>query len=67
MARELPTVTLACVDTLNHALALRALVHSQRDLRFARTLFLTDAIPGGIDVPAGVDVEPIASIASRDD
>jgi len=65
--RALPSVTLACVDTMNHALALRALAHSRRSLQFARTLLLTDAIPASVDVPAGIDVEPIAPLASRDD
>ena len=65
--RDLRGVTLACIDTLNHALALRALEHSQRGLRFARTLLLTDAIPDGIRVPAHVDVAPIAPLRSRDD
>jgi tetratricopeptide (TPR) repeat protein len=65
--QTLEGVTLACVDTANHALALRALDVSRRDLRFARTLFLTDAIPADVAVPAGIDVQPIARLASRDD
>ena len=65
--RELNTVTLACVDTVNHALALRALERSQRDLRFARALFLSDRIPDGTPVPAGVEWERIARLQSRDD
>ena len=65
--RELSGVTLACVDTLNHALALRALDRSQRGLRFARTLFVTDGVPGDVAVPAGIDVATIAPLASRDD
>ena len=64
---SLPGVTLACVDTANHALALRALVHSQRGVQFARAMFLTDAMPGGLATPAGIDVVPIGCIASRDD
>ena len=64
---ELPGVTLACIDTINHALALRALEHSQRGLRFARRVLLTDAVPEGTHVPAGIDVEPIARLQSRDD
>src|SRR6185437_12527443 len=65
--RELNTVTLACVDTVNHALALRALERSQRDLRFARALFLSDRIPDGTPVPAGIEWERIAPLQSRDD
>ncbi len=65
--RELAGVTVACVDTANHALALRALAASRRDLRFAQTLFLTDAVPAGVDVPADVEVVPVTRLASRDD
>jgi len=65
--RELKTVTLACVDTVNHALALRALERSQRDLRFARALFLSDRIPDGTPLPAGIEWERIARLQSRDD
>lgn len=64
---ELPGVTLACVDTRNHALALRAIARSIRDVRFGRAIFLTDAIPTGVDVPDGLDVQPIAPLASRED
>jgi hypothetical protein len=65
--RELNTVTLACVDTANHALALRALERSQRGLRFARALFLSDRIPEGTPVPAGIEWDPIARLQSRDE
>ena len=65
--RKLPDVTLACVDTANHALALRALGLSRRNLAFGRTLFVTDRIPDGIDVPSGIDVVTIDALASRDD
>ncbi len=64
---ELRDVTLACIDTANHALALRALDLSRRGLAFGRTLFLTDAIPADIDVPPGIDVVAIDRLASRDD
>jgi hypothetical protein len=60
---QLPGVTLVCVDTLNHALALRAIARSRQGVRFARTLFVTDAIPAGVDVPAGVEVTRIAPLA----
>ena len=63
---QLPGVTLACIDTANHALALRALARSSADIRFARTLFLTDKVPDGVQVPDGVDVVAIAPISSRD-
>ena len=58
----LPDLTLCCIDTVNHALALRALRLSAARIAFGRTLFITDrAIPG-----AGVDIEAIAPLASRD-
>jgi len=65
-ASDLRDVTLVCVDTANHALALRALALSGRSLAFGRTLFLTDAIPRGVDVPAPIEVRAIAPLASRD-
>ncbi len=65
--RELPEVTLACIDTANHALALRALEHSSRGLAFGRSLFLTDRVPAGVTVPTGIDVVTIAALGSRDD
>ena len=63
---ELRGVTLCCIDTANHALALRALLRSRVGVRFARTVFLTDALPHELAAPEGVDVIPIAPIASRD-
>ena len=63
---DLRGVTLACIDTANHALALRALALSGRSLAFGRTLFLTDAIPRGVDVPAAIEVQAIAPLSSRD-
>ncbi|HET7033729.1 MAG TPA: DUF5672 family protein [Casimicrobiaceae bacterium] len=63
---ELPGVTLCCVDTRNHALALRALAKSQEGVRFGRTLLLTDALPAGFSAPAEVDFIAIGDIASRD-
>ncbi len=60
-------VTLVCIDTANHALALRALAHCHADLCFARTIFLTDALPADASVPDGVEIVPIRSIESRDD
>src|SRR4051812_43965512 len=64
--RDLPGVTLACIDTANHALALRALSLSTRSLRFAEVMLLTDAIPATLQVPNGVEVRSIAPIASRE-
>jgi tetratricopeptide (TPR) repeat protein len=64
---ELPDVTIACIDTANHALALRALERSLRGVRFARALFLTDTIPGDMTVPGRIDTVRIEALASRDD
>src|SRR5260221_6839368 len=63
---QLPGVTLVCIDTANHALALRALALSAATIRYARVLFVTDAIPDGLHVPDGVEVATIAPMASRD-
>ena len=65
--RDVAGVTLLCVDTANHALALRALAVSGAELRFEQTLFLTDSIPAHLDVPPGIAVRPIARLASRDE
>ena len=63
---DLPGVTLACVDTLNQALALRALDRSRERIRFARALLFTDRMPDGIVASEGVDIVPIEPLASRD-
>ncbi|MEO8739940.1 MAG: DUF5672 family protein [Casimicrobiaceae bacterium] len=60
---ELPAVTLCCIDTANHALALRALHISSSAVRFARTLFITDRDSG----EAGIDFRIVPAITSRDD
>ena len=62
----LPDVTLCCVDTANHALALRALALSSKDIAFGRVLLLTSELPPRIAVPPGVDVATIPRITSRD-
>jgi tetratricopeptide (TPR) repeat protein len=62
----LDDVTLVCVDTLNHALAARAIARCCERIRFGRALFLTDAPPAGVALPAGVEVRAIAPLASRD-
>ncbi|HEY7944692.1 MAG TPA: DUF5672 family protein [Casimicrobiaceae bacterium] len=59
---DLPGVTLCCIDTANHALAVRALRRSAAGIRFARTLFLTDR---PLDEP-GIEVRTMATLASRD-
>jgi tetratricopeptide (TPR) repeat protein len=59
---ELPGVTLCCIDTQNHALALRALKQSAAQTRFARSLFITDREL----VEPGVEIRVIAPLASRD-
>jgi tetratricopeptide (TPR) repeat protein len=64
---ELTGVTLCCVDTRYHALAVRALAKSRAGIRFARTVLLTDALPAGVTAPVDVDVVPIPAIATRDE
>ncbi len=62
---DLENVTLCCVDTVNPALALRALERSCRDLRYARALLLTNALPPHLPVPAAVEVLAIEPLRSR--
>ena len=62
----LSDVTLCCIDTANHALALRALARSREGLSFARTLFLTDRPPREAPVPPEIEVALIAPLTSRD-
>jgi Flp pilus assembly protein TadD len=64
---SLPHVTLACIDTANHALALRALECSRSEVSFARVAFLTDALPAGLECPAGIELVPVRRLDSRDD
>ena len=59
---ELSSVTLCCLDTANPELALRALRYSTSEIRFARTLFLTDRAR---DVP-GIEVRVVAPLESRE-
>jgi tetratricopeptide (TPR) repeat protein len=63
---DLAGVTLCCIDTANHALALRALERSRASVRFGRTIFVTTPRPD-LAIPAGMDVVEIAPLASRDD
>ena len=63
---DLSTVTLCCVDTLNHALALRALALSRREIRFARSVLVTDGLPAGLALPEGIELARIDPLASRD-
>ena len=59
---ELPGVTLCCIDTLNHSLALRALRRSSAGIRFGSTCFISDR---PVDEP-GMSSIVIAPLASRD-
>ena len=63
---ELPGVTLVCVDTANHALALRAIARSTAGVRFARVAFCTDGLPSSLAAPPGVELVRIPPLASRD-
>jgi len=60
---ELPGVTLCCIDTLNHALALRALQRSSEQIRFGRTLFISDRDAGTQDV----ETQIVPALTSRED
>ncbi|HVJ74452.1 MAG TPA: DUF5672 family protein [Casimicrobiaceae bacterium] len=62
----LPDVTLVCADTLNHALAARALARCCAGVLFGKALFLTDRVDAGIALPDGVEVRTIAPLASRE-
>jgi hypothetical protein len=62
---ELPQVTICCVDGGNHALALRALARSSREIRFARQVFLTHALPSTVSSPPNVEVIDVGPIASH--
>ena len=64
---HLPDVTLCCVDAKNHAMALRALDRSQREIRFARTLLFTDAIPADVHLPDGIDLIATGPIRSHEE
>lgn len=65
--RDLPDVTLACIDSANHGLALRALARSGAALRFGRAALFTDALPVGVAPPPGLEIVPIAPLRSRED
>jgi hypothetical protein len=59
---RLPDVTLACVDCVNHELALAAIAQCTDKCAFGRVLFVTDR-DIAID---GIDVARVPAIASRD-
>ena len=63
---DLATVTLVCVDTVNHALALRALSRSRQAIRFARSVLVTDRLPPDLALPEGIEITASGPIASRD-
>lgn len=64
---DLPAITLLCADTANHALACRSLGRTRSAARFARSVFLTQAVPLEVDVPSGIDVARISKLGSRQD
>jgi tetratricopeptide (TPR) repeat protein len=63
---DLSGVTLACIDTVNHALAVRALSLSMRSLQFGSAMLLTDALPANVALPAGIELRPIERLTSRE-
>ena len=63
---SLTDVTLLAIDTANHALCVRALDRSMAEIRFARTVFVTDAIPAGVRVAPDIEIARIAPLRSRE-
>jgi hypothetical protein len=61
---DLPDVTLCCVDTRHHDLAIRALTRSMRQARFGRVKFLTHTAPPTLAIPRGVEIRDVGSIDS---
>ena len=58
---ELPDVTLCCIDTANHALAVRAIRQSTSAIHFGRVLLLTDR-----DLAEhGIEIRRIETLSSR--
>ncbi len=60
---RLAGVTLACVDCVNHELALAAIGQCMQKCEFDRVLFITDRAVDGVE---GIDVERVPAITSRD-
>src|SRR4051812_22062358 len=63
---DLPDVTLCCVDTKHHRLAVRSLRRSLREARFGRAILLTDALPPDVSLPPEVEIRRIAKLESRE-
>jgi len=63
----LPDVTLICADTLNPALAARALARSCERIRYGRALWLTDRSDRPAGLPDAVELRRIETLATRDD
>ena len=63
----LPDVTLVCADTLNHALAVRALARCCERIRYGRALFLTDLSERPARLPRDVEIEDASRRSSSRD
>lgn len=61
---DLTEVSLCCVDTRDHDLALRAMNRSRENVRFAKSLFFTNSLPTRSVVAQGIDVHSIEPITS---
>ncbi|MBS0213818.1 MAG: hypothetical protein JSR26_11680 [Proteobacteria bacterium] len=64
---DLPTVTLACVETRRHALAIAAMQRCMQQAHFARCVLLS---PDALALPSGIEhvrIEPIANIEGYSD
>ena len=64
---HLPQVTLCCIDTANHALALAAMSRSMAGVQFGRSMFLTDVPAHDVPLPEGLELVQIAPLSSRED
>ncbi len=62
---ELPTITLACLDSVNHAAALAALRASMAQCRFGRVLWVTNDPGAGSDTD-GIDVFRTTALVSEE-
>lgn len=59
---QLPNVTLLCIDTASHALALHAILHSMKKCDFGHVVWLTDQQPPNLSEILNIQVEIIPTI-----
>lgn len=61
---QLPNITLLCIDTANHALALHAIISSLNKVEFGHVVWLTDQQPPDIPQLKGIEIVIIPTIQS---